>query len=110
MPQVRIESARTGRFIGRVDLADRALMIVAEADSFEFHGEREQMERDGERNDELVVDGWLALPFTWVQVMTRQPWVKELLEAAVERRRLECVVACRACRVSPPTSRCRARS
>lgn len=93
VPQVRIDSSRTGRFIGRVDLADRALMIVAEADSFEFHGEREQMERDCVRYDELAVDGWLVLRFTWVQVMTRQAWVKEMLEAAMERRRRESVAA-----------------
>lgn len=93
VPQVRIESTRTGRLTGRVDLADERLKIVAEADSFEFHGERALMERDRFRYDELAVDGWLVLRFTWLQVMKHATWVRSMLEAAVDRRQLDGIAA-----------------
>ncbi|MEP6799516.1 MAG: DUF559 domain-containing protein [Lapillicoccus sp.] len=89
VPQVRIESRRTGRFVGRVDLADESLRIVAEADSFEFHGERQQLDRDCERYDELVVDGWVVLRFSWKQVMKRPAWVRAMLRGAVDLRTQE---------------------
>ena len=71
-PQHRI---RYDDFFAKVDLADDALGIVLEADSFEFHGERAALSRDCERYDELVSRGWLVLRFTWEQVMLRPAWV-----------------------------------
>lgn len=84
VPQYRIDA--DGSFVARVDLADPRLRIVAEADSFEFHGEREMLERDCERYDRLVVAGWLVLRFSWMQVMKRSAWVRSVLEGAVRRR------------------------
>jgi very-short-patch-repair endonuclease len=89
VPQHRIDSGLTGKFIGRVDLADLGLRIVLEADSFEFHGKPELMEKDCERYDELVIDDWLVLRFAWKQVMRREAWVRRILEGAVRRRELE---------------------
>ncbi|MEO7058617.1 MAG: DUF559 domain-containing protein, partial [Lapillicoccus sp.] len=80
---------RTGRFVGRVDLADESLRIVAEADSFEFHGERQQLDHDCERYDELVVDGWVVLRFSWKQVMKRPAWVRAMLRGDVDLRTQE---------------------
>ena len=85
-PQHRI---RYDDFYARVDLADEALGIVLEADSFEFHGERAAMSRDCERYDELVARGWLVLRFTWEQVMLRPEWVAGVIERTVRRRRVE---------------------
>ncbi|WP_345500925.1 DUF559 domain-containing protein [Pedococcus ginsenosidimutans] len=82
--QVRIDDDRG--WVGRVDLADRNLRIVVEADSMEYHGEREAMDRDVERYTRLVGDGWLVLRFTWSQVMTRPGWVAQMLAKAVAQR------------------------
>lgn len=82
--QVRIDDERG--WVGRVDLADESLRIVIEADSMEYHGEREAMDRDVERYTRLVCDGWLVLRFTWYQVMTRPDWVAAMLAKAVAQR------------------------
>jgi very-short-patch-repair endonuclease len=89
-PQVRID--RNGRWVGRVDLADRRLKIVLEADSYEFHGEGELFEKDCVRYDELVADGWLVLRFPWKRVMARPEWVREIIEATVALRIEELVL------------------
>lgn len=81
-PQVEIREAGTGRFIARSDLVDKRLRIVAEAESFEFHGERELFERDCFRGNDLVLDGWLFLRFAWTPVMTRAHQVRRTLERA----------------------------
>ncbi len=82
--QVRIDDDRG--WVGRVDLADRTLRIVIEADSMEYHGEREAMDRDVERYTRLVCAGWLVLRFTWYHVMTRPQWVAEMLAKAVAQQ------------------------
>jgi very-short-patch-repair endonuclease len=80
-----------GAFLARVDLADLRLRIVLEADSFEFHGLPELMDKDCKRYDELVVEGWMVLRFSWNQVMTKPEWVRSVLERAVASR--ECQLA-----------------
>ena len=85
VPQHRIDDGQ-GRFIGRVDLADVRLRIVLEADSFEFHGLPELLDKDCLRYDELVVAGWLVLRFSWRQVMSCPDWVRSVLERAVALR------------------------
>lgn len=82
-PQVVIRAATSEVFLGRVDLADVRLRIIAEADSYEFHGDRELMERDCCRYDELALDDWLLLRFPWPRVMRRQVWVRSVLTRAV---------------------------
>lgn len=68
------------------DLVDQCLGIVVEADSFEFHGRRRDLERDCRRYDELAVRGWLVLRFAWDHVMFHPDWVRDVLVAAVARR------------------------
>lgn len=72
--------------MGRVDLADPALKIVLEADSYEFHGKGELFEKDCVRYEEQVADGWLVLRFPWTRMMTRPVWVAEMIAAAVAIR------------------------
>jgi very-short-patch-repair endonuclease len=84
---------RDDRFLARVDVADTRLRIVLEADSFEFHGEPELMERDCKRYDELVVADWMVLRFSWMQVMKKQAWVRRMLAGGVELRRRQLGVA-----------------
>jgi very-short-patch-repair endonuclease len=92
--QVRIDDA--DGWVGRVDLADDGLRIVLEADSMEYHGAREVMDKDCARYTRLVADDWLVLRFTWTQVMTKPDWVRARVAATVRRRQAELCPACRA--------------
>lgn len=80
-PQVRITD--DDGLIGVVDLADEELRIVIEADSFEWHGQREALERDCIRYNRLIADGWLVLRFSWDQVMNHPERVRELVRRTV---------------------------
>jgi len=73
------------RWVGqmRPDLVDRALGLVVEAESFEFHGRRKALRRDCERYNALVVVGWMVLRFAWEHVMHRPEYVRRVLEDAV---------------------------
>ena len=82
-PQVEIWEPE---FLGRVDLADRRLRIALEADSFEWHGGRDQLASDCRRYNGLVVRGWLVLRFSWDDVMFHPDQVRRILEAAVAER------------------------
>lgn len=84
VPQVEIGD-RHG-FIGRVDLADRRRRIVAEADSFAWHGSRPGLVRDAQRYNRLTVAGWWVLRFTWDEVVLRPEAVSRTLQEATERR------------------------
>lgn len=74
-------------FLGRPDLVDTDLEIVAEADSFEWHGGRGALVRDARRYNALAVHGWLVLRFTWEDVVLGPERVREVLAAAVDQRR-----------------------
>lgn len=80
-PQVPLEVR--GAFI-RPDLVDPALRLVAEADSFAWHGQRRALATDCRRYDELVADGWSVLRFAWEQVMFDQEWVAQTLVDTAE--------------------------
>jgi very-short-patch-repair endonuclease len=80
-PQVRIKTAG-GEY--RVDLA-KLKRLVAEADSFEWHGGRESLHRDCARYNELVREGCTVLRFSWEHVMFEQAWIGEVI-SAVDRR------------------------
>lgn len=71
----------------RVDLADRRLMIVIEAESWEFHATPEAFRHDVRRYTMLSCRGWLVLRFLYEQVMGQPQVVKRDLEAAVAIRR-----------------------
>jgi hypothetical protein len=88
VPQVSLYG-RSG-FLGRPDLVDERLGIVAEAESFEWHGDPASLYRDASRFNVLVVNGWLVLRFTWPEVMFRPHEVKVILEAAVAERTERC--------------------
>ncbi|NYF97257.1 DUF559 domain-containing protein [Janibacter cremeus] len=80
-PQVRVTD--DDGLIGIVDLADEQLRIVIEADSFEWHGQREALERDCIRYNRLIAQGWLVLRFSWDQVMHHPERVRELVRRTV---------------------------
>lgn len=82
-PQVEIRLQHT---TVRPDLVDQQRRIVAEADSFEFHGRRPALVRDCARYDNLVADGWVVLRFAWEQVMFRPRWVARCLTSVATRQ------------------------
>ena len=84
-PQVRLYSA-DGEFLGRPDLVDADLGIIAEADSFEWHGARSALVKDARRYNEFVVRGWAVLRFTWEDVMFEPERVRSTLQAAAFQR------------------------
>ncbi len=81
-PQVVLECVG-GRV--RPDLLHRRLRLMAEADSFEWHGRRRALADDCRRYDDLVADGWTVLRFAWEQVMFDRPWVSRTLRATAAR-------------------------
>lgn len=84
-PQVRLTVGKTAM---RPDLVCEELRIVLEADSFEFHTSRHRIVKDCHRYNELVLDGWLVLRFSWDHVMSHDAWVISVIERAVEMGRL----------------------
>jgi very-short-patch-repair endonuclease len=76
-----------GEFLGRPDLVDTDLRIIAEADSFEWHGGRSALVRDARRYNAFVVHGSLVLRFTWEDVVLEPASVGEVLTAVVAGRR-----------------------
>jgi very-short-patch-repair endonuclease len=80
-PQVAIR--HRGQFVGRVDLAHRALRIVIECDGYETHGGRDAFVKDLVRFTELVSAGWRPLRFTWEQVMFNPEWMLERVRDAL---------------------------
>lgn len=83
-PQVRITD--DDGLIGVVDLADEGLRLVLEADSFEWHGHKEALERDCIRYNRLVADGWLVLRLSWDQVMNHPERVRRLVIRTIAQR------------------------
>lgn len=82
-PQVTIDD---DGFVGRPDLVDVDRRIVAEADSFEFHGRRPALKRDCERYTALALRGWLVLRFSWENVMFEPAYVAECFRRAAQGR------------------------
>jgi very-short-patch-repair endonuclease len=79
-PQVVIQD---GDFSARADLVDRRLRIVAEADSFAWHGSRAALASDCRRYNRMIVAGWWVLRFSYEDVMFHPDEVRDVLVAAV---------------------------
>lgn len=73
-----------GTVLGRVDLADVDLRLIAEADSFEWHGGRRALREDARRYNNFIVAGWRVLRFSWDDVMFAADHVRMVLDEAVK--------------------------
>ncbi len=71
----------------RVDLGVETLRLAVEADSFEFHGGRENFHTDRRRYALLTAAGWIVLTFTLRQVLEEPEWIHKVVTIAVEQRR-----------------------
>lgn len=57
-----------GRVLAEIDFADPLLKIAIEVDGRAFHTDRRSFERDRERQNLLVIRGWVILRFTWERI------------------------------------------
>lgn len=73
--------------IGHADLGDRALRLLLEADSYEFHALREAFTDDIRRYTAMVRAGWTVLRFCWEDVMRRPQLVRDTLTDVVVLQR-----------------------
>jgi very-short-patch-repair endonuclease len=71
----------------RPDLVDVERRVVAEADSFAWHGSRKALSRDCRRYNVLTLRGWTVLRFSWEDVMYAPEYVRDCLTLAAAGRR-----------------------
>jgi very-short-patch-repair endonuclease len=83
-PQVRASEGRL--LVGRVDLADVALRIAVECDSFAHHADRAGLRRDCRRYTMLARLGWSLVRVSWEDVMSNPDWVADSVRDVVARR------------------------
>lgn len=84
MPHVQQEVFDgAGEFIGRVDFMWFAQRVVVEADGWRFHGNRAAWERDSQRKNRLVREGWRVFTVTSASV-DEKDWLAELWMALSE--------------------------
>lgn len=76
----------SGRVVAEIDFAHEDLRIAIEVDGRAYHSDRRSFERDRERQNLLVVRGWLVLRFTWEQITQRPEEVLAAIDAAVRMR------------------------
>jgi very-short-patch-repair endonuclease len=86
VPQYEIS---TSEVYARADLVDVERRLVIEADSFEWHGNRQGFRKDVRRYTLLVAAGWRVVRFTWEDVMLRPAWVRGVLVRLVGDARTE---------------------
>jgi len=60
------------------------LRLIAETDGFETHGTRTAFEQDRRRDQQLAVQGWRVVRFTWRQVIYEPKTVRRTLTALSE--------------------------
>lgn len=75
------------RLVLHPDLADAALGVVIEAESFEWHGKAAALTRDCVRYNAFTVRGWIVVRFSWYQVMFEPAYVLGVLADVVRLAR-----------------------
>ena len=66
-------------WVGRVDVAFPAAMLVVELDSRRWHDSRSAIESDRQRDNRLVAAGWRIIRITWRQLIDDPAGVLALL-------------------------------
>ena len=72
--------------VGRVDLADLALGIVVECESFEFHSDAKSLKKDVRRYTSCARRGLVVVRFTWKEVMFDPDYCRRVLRDVVDLR------------------------
>jgi len=66
----------------RVDFRFPNTQVVVEVLGYRFHRTRDQMQRDAERMNRLVLDGYVVLQFTYLHVTESPQWVIDQVREA----------------------------
>jgi very-short-patch-repair endonuclease len=74
---------RVGRF--RLDFSYPDVLIAIELDDIGSHGTPAGLQRDLERQNELILCGWTILRFTWADVTRRPAEVAKTIRRALHR-------------------------
>ena len=77
--------------VGRVDLLDRVLGIVIEAESLEHHWTKAGLQRDVDRYTKAARLGLVVLRFTWTDVMFHPDDVAAAIAEVVQWRTMQAV-------------------
>lgn len=80
--------AKVGDSTVAIDLGWSAIMVGVECDGLFFHGSNISLPWDDDRQNDLQLQGWLILRFTWEQLTEQPDRVIAQLRAAVELRRI----------------------
>lgn len=75
-----------GRILAEIDFAHLELRIAIEVDGRAHHSDHSSFERDRARQNDLTLQGWLVLRFTWEQITGDPEWVIATIRAAVRQR------------------------
>jgi very-short-patch-repair endonuclease len=75
--------------VGRVDLLDRVLGMVIEAESLEHHWTKAGLQRDVDRYTKAARLGLVVLRFSWMDVMFRPDDVRAAIEDVVRWRTMQ---------------------
>ena len=70
-------------FIARVDFVYPLAKLILEADSFKYHGGREDWENDSGKRARLTALGYRVLPITWRMLTTDPNAVQNLIRHAL---------------------------
>lgn len=85
-PQRQVCLGSAAKQIGRVDFYYDEARLIVEADSRAFHGQRDQMLHDHQRDLDLLAQGWQVLRVDWWQLTDDGPNVARQLRRVLERR------------------------
>lgn len=84
-PQMPIRVSE--RLVLHPDLADAALGVLIEAESFAWHGKSAALTRDCVRYNAFTIRGWIVVRFSWHQVMFEPAYVLGVLAEVVQLAR-----------------------
>ena len=76
-----------GQVVAEIDFADPELKIAIEVDGRAFHSDHRSFERDRERQNMLVIRGWIVLRFTWERLVNDPEGVVSEISAVINSRR-----------------------
>jgi len=77
----------------RADFAWPDHLLIAETDGWETHGTRTAFEKDRERLQDLVAQGWRVVPFTYRQIVDDPERVRRILDELLTPSRDRAVAA-----------------
>ena len=78
-PDTQQVVAKRRKKLIRVDCRFPGTKVVVELLGYEFHRTRMQMQDDSERLNRLQLDGFVAIQFTYTDVVTRSPHMRAIL-------------------------------